>query len=252
MRGRQRTLTIILGLVIAAIVTAFISLGLWQLDRLQERRDFNATLTARSELPVIDIEQLIGDPESPPEEAAYRRVSATGTYVSQDEVVIAGRSRNTLAGHHVVTPIEVSSGTGLLVNRGWVGLEDSDPPIARAAAPSGEVTVTGVLFPSQQRGRFGPKHVSDGRLEVLHRIDIPRIEQQASLPLYPFYLLIETQDPPQEGAYPQSISIPGLDEGPHLSYALQWFAFAAIGLAMYGAYVYAGVRKARRAATPAT
>lgn len=246
MAARSTRLTIALGLVIGALAASFVSLGFWQLRRLDERRAFNATLTVRTSLPVADITSLVPDPTDPPANAAYRRVSATGVYDPDDEVVVVGRSRNTLAGNHVVTPLLVG-GTELMVNRGWVPLEDSHPPIARAAPPAGTVTVTGVLFPTQERGRFGPRHAPTGSLEQLHRIDLPRLAKQVDAPLYPWYLLIESQVPPQPGEYPQSIELPKLDEGPHLSYALQWFAFALIAVATFVAYIVQGRRRGARA-----
>lgn len=225
------------------IAVAFVSLGFWQLDRLQSRRVYNSTLTSRTALPTVDITTLIPDPTAPPEDAAYRRVTATGTYLVGDEVVVVGRTRNTLAGNHVVTPLQIAEGSALIVNRGWVPLEESRPPVTIAAPPSGTVTVTGVLFPTQERGRFGPRHRRDGVLKEYHRVDVPRLAQQIATPLYPLYLLIEAQDPAQPDVYPQSIEIPNLGEGPHLSYSLQWFAFALIAVAMYVAYLVNGKKK---------
>lgn len=227
-------------MLIVALAVAFVSLGLWQLRRLDERRAFNATLRARTSLPVVPFEQLPADRDAVP----YRRVTATGVYRTDDEVLIAGRSRNTLAGHELVTPLALDDGTSLLVDRGWVPLDVDDPPVQLAEPPRGTVEVTGVLFPSQERGRFGPRHPETGVLTRMHRIEIDRIDQQIDGDLEPWYLLLESQEPETEGQYPQSLSLPPLDEGPHRSYALQWFAFALIGLTMYAAVL---VKESKRA-----
>jgi cytochrome oxidase assembly protein ShyY1 len=241
-RVLRRPRILALGALIAALVTAFVSLGLWQLRRLDERIAFNDTLLARTSLPTVAFEDL------PVESAStlYRRVVVTGTYRTQDEVLIVGRSRNTLAGHHLVTPLGLADGTLLLVNRGWVPLDVAEPPVETAAPPAGTVRVTGVLFPPQERGRFGPRHAPEGALVRFFRIDVLRIEEQLDAPVHDLYLLLESQDPPQVVEFPASLDLPRLDEGPHRSYALQWFAFALIAVSTYVAFV---VIEARRAAS---
>lgn len=238
-RVLRRPRTIALGVLIGLLVTAFVSLGFWQLRRLDEKRAFNQTLTARTSLPTVPYEQLPVDADEVP----YRRVRASGTYRTDDEVLIAGRSRNTLAGHELVTPLELADGTVLLVDRGWVPLDVDDPPVALAEPPAGTVEVTGVLFPSQERGLAGPSHAPGGRLIRFHRIDVPRIAQQIEGDVEPWFLLLEEQSPASEGAYPQRVALPPLGEGPHRSYALQWFAFALIGISTYTAVV---IKEARR------
>lgn len=242
-RVLRRPGIIVLTLLIAAIVTAFISLGFWQLRRLDERRAFNATLLSRTSLPVAEVASL--DEDDP--EAPYRRAVASGTYRTDDEVLIAGRSRNTLAGHELVTPLELADGRLVLVDRGWVPLDADEPPVALAEPPSGTVSVSGILFPTQERGLFGPRHEPTGRLLRMHRIDIDRIAEQLDAPVLPWFLLLEEQDPATEGQYPERVTMPALAEGPHRSYALQWFAFALIACVTYGAVVRKEVKRAASA-----
>lgn len=237
----RRPRFLILGVLIVALAVAFVSLGLWQLRRLDERKAFNATLRARTSLPVVAFEELPPDPEVVP----YRRVTASGEYLTDDEVLIVGRSRNTLAGHELVTPLLLDDDTLLLVDRGWVPLDVDDPPVDLAEPPAGPVQVTGVLFPSQERGRFGPRHPDTGVLTRMHRIEIGRVDRQVDGELQPWYLLLEDQQPATGGTYPQALSLPSLAEGPHRSYALQWFAFAFIGLTMYTAVLVKESKRVR-------
>lgn len=238
----RRPRILVLGLLIATLVAAFGSLGSWQLRRLEERKAFNRILLARTSQPVVDVETL-GSDEA---ESTYRRVRATGRYRTADEVLIVGRSRNTLAGHELVTPLQLDDGTVLLVDRGWVPLDVDDPPVDLAEPPAREVTVTGILFPSQERGLFGPRHPPEERLTRMHRIEVERIAEQLDGSVRPWFLLLEQQEPATEGRYPERVTMPALAEGPHRSYALQWFAFALIALSTYAAVV---IKEARRAAS---
>lgn len=216
--------------LVLTIVSTFVGLGFWQLGRLDERRTYNRTLTARTSMPVVPVEQLLsGDPGR----AAYRRVTVRGTFDPAREIVLLSRSRNSIAGHHVITPVVLGDGeTAVLVDRGWVPYQLDTPPIADAAPPAGEVTLTGVLFPSQQRGRFGPRATGEQQTAVF-RIDVARLAPQFPYRIAPLWLLLEQQRPAQPGELPASIELPRLDAGPHLSYAIQWYLFAAVLLIGY-------------------
>lgn len=240
MRELLRPRWIIAHIVIITTAAVFVSLGMWQIRRLQQKQDFNARLSARSAEPVVPLTSLFPDAPFDAEQveaAAYRRVTVTGVYATQDELLLLSRTRNTLAGHHVLTPLVVDPGYAIVVDRGWIpGPQQYELPVAIAEPPAGEVTVTGVLFPSQTRGRFGPRDLP-GELDGVWRIDVPRIAQQTGPTLFPLWLHIEAQVPQQTGELPKSIALPTLDEGPHRSYALQWYGFALITLVGYGAII---------------
>ncbi|HEX5950122.1 MAG TPA: hypothetical protein VFZ96_03895, partial [Actinomycetota bacterium] len=53
---------------------------------------------------------------------------------------------------------------------------------------------------------------------------------QAPYELWPLAMQLEEQSPAQDGDMPVVVPRPELDEGPHLSYAVQWFIFATIAL----------------------
>jgi surfeit locus 1 family protein len=144
-------------------------------------------------------------------------------------VLVRNRSLNGSAGYHVLTPLVLSTGDGLVVNRGFVALETrGDRPVV-PDAPTGSVTVEGRVRESQTRGRFGPRDPAEGTLTAMARADIARLQQQISYPLLPFYVELEASSP-ADPAGPTPIPPPGLDDGPHLSYAIQWFTFAALAV----------------------
>ena len=96
------------------------------------------------------------------------------------------------------------------------------PVTGTAAAPGGRVTVTGLALPPDTVTVPAPSPAPS----IVTRIDLGR----AGLPyrLLPVYVLLASQDPPQD--LPAIVDPPTFDEGPHLSYAIQWFAFASIAV----------------------
>ena len=120
--------------------------------------------------------------------------------------------------------------------------EQQAPPIAAASPPAGIVTVTGVLFPSEvpapgKPGASGP---------AFTKIDLARIGRMTSTPLAPLYLLLQTQTPGQPGTLPQPEPLPDLTASPpHLSYTIQWFVFATIGILGYPVVLRREARRLR-------
>jgi surfeit locus 1 family protein len=212
-RGRQ------VGVVIVALVIAgvCIRLGVWQMGRLQGRERINAMLTERGALPPRDIQAV--DPSALP----YTHVTATGTYDTAHEAILSGRTYEGVAGNHVLTPLVLGDGSAVLVDRGWVPLVTDTPPVTgAAAAPTGTVRVEGVAL--------APDAISDPARSPASAITI-RIDLGISgMPyrLLPVYVLLAEQTPPQIS--PAPVPPPTLDNGPHLGYMLQWFAFASIAL----------------------
>lgn len=232
-------------LIVIVIAGVFIRLGIWQLDRLAERRTSNAAIAERTEIAPVDLSDLLENVAVSDRE--YRRVVVTGTFDVDGEVLIRSRTHNGEAGFHVVTPLVVNDGSAVLVNRGWVPLDLDTPPVSTALPPVGPVEVTGTVRESQAAPALGPRDPSEGKLQRLYWIDIPRIQQQSSHPLTPISVELVSQVPAKAGRLPIPVPARTLTEGSHLAYALQWFAFAVIGLGGYGALLHRNRRIGRGA-----
>jgi surfeit locus 1 family protein len=201
------------GTVVCLLVAVlFANLGLWQLRRLDEKRDRNALVEARMDAPVVAVDETT---------EAYRRVLAEGTYDARGEVLVRARSLGGVPGRWVLTPLVLDGGRAVVVNRGFVPNDADVPP-----PPAGVQRVEGILLETEERQGIGPRDPAEGTLTELARADIGRIQQQYDLELLPRYL----QRLGEGRELPIAVPAPDLDEGPHLSYAVQWFLFAAVGL----------------------
>jgi surfeit locus 1 family protein len=205
--------------LVAAICSGCVAAGFWQLRRLDERRDLNDRIRSRS------AETVPLPAPADPDELVYRRVEVRGTYDPDGEVLVRFRTRNGLPGYEVVTPFETGTdGTRLLVDRGWVPLRDGDRwPVDTMAPPAGEVEVRGLLAPPEGGG-VRLEERPDG-VRVAAAIDPAELGDD----LYPVYLLAEG-DGAASSSFPAPVPAPSLTDGPHRSYAIQWFLFAGVGV----------------------
>ena len=219
-------------LLVLAIVGGCVVAGFWQLSRLHWQNGFDARVAMRLPVPTVPLTSLIGRGSAPnPDAVTYRRVEVSGVYDPAHETVLVARTLNEQNGNHVLTPLVLADGRAIVVDRGWVPFDLQLPPIAQAGPPAGTVELTGVLFPSEVR-ESGSTVAPAGA--VFTRIDLGRLGRQLPYPIEPFYLWLTTQSPRQTGSLPQLAPLPDLTVSPpHLSYTIQWFLFAAIGIIGY-------------------
>ncbi len=226
-------LTLLFGI---ACVVAFVCLGIWQLRRLDERKADNAEIRAAEQLDPAYIGDLLpAGADSTPEQVEavrYRTVQVTGTYAVDQQVLVQNRTNGGAPGYWVLTPLVQADGTAVVINRGWIPFNyTEDGPWTDFDPPTGTVSVIGMAQDPQVRGNglvAGPADADQGVLRSLSRVDIERLQQQVDERLVPMYVDLRGQDPAQAGSIPEALPPPELDEGPHLSYAGQWFIFAIL------------------------
>ena len=211
------------------VATTCVALGIWQIARLHQTRQFNAAVRAGLSASPAPVETLLPDGVDA-DAVRYRRAEATGTYDTAHEFVLYGRSQNSDAGNHMLTPLRLADGGAILVDRGWVPLSVDEPGAPGVAPPMGDVHVEGVLFSSEgdPPGDVGQADVTE---TTLSKVDLARIQSQLPYRIAPDYLLLQHQSPAQSTPFPEPAPLPELSEGPHLSYAVQWFTFATIAVA---------------------
>ncbi len=229
--ARSSARRVALLVVAAGVAATCVRLGFWQLDRLQQRKNHNSVVSARLASPPRSLTALL-KAGIPPQDLAYLRVETTGTYDPDHEVTLYGRPLEGRPGDHVLTPLVMDDGTAVIVDRGWVPTGDA-PQAAMASPPSGPVSVQGFLIEAEASTQ--PKE-GDPPADTIARLDLTLIQQGVPYALAPVALRLTEQAPPQSSGLPVPATEPQpdeADEGPHLSYAIQWFSFAAIAVIGY-------------------
>ena len=217
-RSRRRRVTIVPIATIVAVVC--IALGFWQLQRLADRRALNAAIEReRARDPVLITTAAAGEVEQ------YTPVRSSGTFDAEREVLVYGRSLDGEPGHLVVTPLVLDDRTAALVIRGWVPFHHQTVPVADAAPPAGELTIRGLLVPDEGDGSTVPDERG-----VIGRLDVEGIGSTLPYPVLALAIRKTEQAPPQLSELPIPLPQEELSEGPHLSYAIQWFCFAIIAV----------------------
>jgi surfeit locus 1 family protein len=230
-------------LVIAGMALT-VRLGIWQLDRLGQRREFNAHLAAMQVASAISInEERISDDLT---EMEYRQVKAVGTYDFEHQVAIRNQvwtqSWGDELGYALLTPLMLPNGSAVLVQRGWIPAEYNSLSSWRQFDEPGMIAVQGIIRLPRVKGEMGggipdPTLTLDqSRLDFWNFVNIDRIQEQAPYSLLGIY--IQQAPNASQDSLPFR-SLPEIDssEGAHLGYAMQWFFFTSLLFFGYPVYL---------------
>jgi surfeit locus 1 family protein len=229
MFSRKWLLTTILVLLGTAVCAR---LGIWQLDRLEQRRAFNAQVTSMRAAELLDLNtETPNDIDS----MEWRAVTFTGEYDFANQVAIRNQYYGNQYGYHLITPL-LSDGTAVLVDRGWIPA-DAD---WRAYDEAGTVTVQGQIRLGHGKPAIGgiadALPAGGGKLDVWNNLDVKNMSAQMPYPILGIYIQPNADESDTTPPIPFQPEIE-LTEGSHFGYALQWFTFATILFAGYPFYL---------------
>ncbi len=229
---------IITTLLVIAAVGVMVRLGFWQLDRLEQRRAFNARVEAQINAAPLDLNQAL--PADDLTGMEYRTVTVRGVYDTQNEVVLRNQVNGNVPGYHLLTPLVIDgSHPAVLVDRGFIPMQPGQTGqpagLAQYAQP-GPVTVRGILRLPYVPRYFGVPDPTlapgQTRLDAWNTVNLSRLQSQLPYPLLPVYVEVSPAPAQTGGADPNApvpaSDLPDLSEGPHMGYAIQWFSFAAV------------------------
>lgn len=223
-------------------VAALCALGTWQVRRLHWKQALLAEWNARIDLPPATLEEVLADPDR----FQYRRVLARGAYETEHSILVEPVPRGMFQGAHVLTPLRVGApqagGAVILVDRGWIPTGELERFLAEDPS-RGPVDVTGLVF-ALAAPSTAPASAASRRVHWLH-FDPTRAAQvselQAQLPHPLARVLVQRED-----AGDEALPLGGFERPrsrvDHRSYAITWYAMAAVAV---GTWIGWGIQQGR-------
>lgn len=214
---------ILLSIIGVAVALGCFRLSKWQVDRLAQRRAFNAALAERLAATPVALDAIPNDPSR----ARYRRIVTAGVFDYSRELALALRSRDGSPGVYILTPLRLADGRTLLTNRGWVYAPDGMSLDFERWREADTVSATGFIDTFvEPRGPVA----MEARPQLVRRLVRDSLARRlgGDTPLFP-YILVLTNPSPSKDA-PARLQPPSNSNGPHVSYAIQWAAFGIIAL----------------------
>lgn len=217
-------------MLVIVLIVVMVNLGFWQLRRLDQKTELNDTIRSRSAQPTVDVATIGSESD-----VDWRRVGATGTYRSADELVVSNRAVNGEPGFWVMTPLVLRDGSTVAVARGFIYRQEFEGRgLSGVPAPAGEVTVEGLLQKSPTNGRFGEERAATGKVPAISQADTGALGERWGGAVVRYWLRVESgAGAPAKAGPLYPIPAPPLSRGSHLSYAVQWFIFSMVGLFGY-------------------
>lgn len=226
---KPRWLALLVVMLLAASVMA--KLGEWQLDRAREHGESAEQAEQALESgTAVPIGEVLRASEMFQHEAINAKVTATGHWSGEDQLLVADREQDGRTGFWVLTPLITDDATTVPVVRGWVA--SAQDPAAVAPDSDTEVTVVGLVQPAEPPASRSPGESSGLPAGQIDRVAVAQLAALWPQPMTTGFVVQATQTPAAEPAVtpvPPPTSETQLDWG-NLSYAIQWWAFALIAL----------------------
>ena len=205
---------IALTLIVLILNPVFKSLSDWQYRRLASRQEFNAQIINAQKMPATPFTSIAPNGQIQTQTDLWRTVTATGSFLVDEQYFLRKRSLDSEAGLWVVSPFKTVEGQVITVVRGWTaaGASAKQSP-ELSALTTEEITLTGRLR------EITPK-------DVIEPADLPSGQRMGINPQYgQAYLELVSSSPELTNPEIVNLPMPTLTDGPHHSYALQWLLF---------------------------
>jgi len=220
-------------------VALFMLLGRWQWHRATQARSLQQAFAEGSGAG-IDLDQ-----HAAATLPRYTGVRASGRYDSRHQFLLENVSHAAQPGYYVLTPLRLADGRTLLVNRGWIPLTENRrqlPDVGVPDTPGSAVwgRLDNLPLPGISLGHAAPLPAAPWP-KLTSFPTMTDLAAALGRPLEPRQLLLDARAP---HGYVRDWQPPGMSPAQHLSYAIQWWTFAALAVVLYGA-----LNRRRRART---
>ncbi len=228
----------------ASAFAVLLSLGLWQLDRKAWKEGLIATIGQRLSAPPVALPAPATWPRLTAAEDEFRRVAATAEFLNDREALVytsgsSLREGSGGPGYWVFTPARLADGALVMVNRGFVPDGKQDAETRPDGEVAGPINMVGVLRWPEPPGIFTP--AGDPTRNIWFSRDSNAIAAAKSVSVAPFYLELESPDPP--GGLPRTGRLHPTLPNNHFGYALTWLGLACVLVGVYGTWLFGSWRK---------
>jgi cytochrome oxidase assembly protein ShyY1 len=226
--------------VIAFTYLCFMVLAPWQLGKNSRTSRQNEQIEYSLNTAPVPLKTFLPQQDSSAPDAQWRRVTTTGHYLPDVQVLARLRVVDSDQAFEVLAPFAVDDGPTVLVDRGYVRPEPGShvPPIARP--PQESVTITARLRDSEPTVPNKDPFSRDG-FEQVYSVNTEQVSALTKIPLAGSYLQLVEDQPGGLGV----IGVPHLDAGPFLSYGIQWISFGILAPIGLGYFAYSEIRARR-------
>jgi surfeit locus 1 family protein len=227
-----------------SVIALLASLGAWQLDRAQQKRDLHEAFKRQLDAPPLELAlQSAAEIEA----QAWRAASGRGHY-GPPVMLLDNRVRDGRVGYEILSAFTLEDGRRILVDRGWLPAPPTRDELPRIALPADAVSLRGRLAPAPSTGivlgeaAAQPEAIGGDTWRVQH-VDFTTLNERFPPGFLPMLVYLDAGEP---AGYDREWALPAPDDGKHTAYAVQWFAMAAAVAVIFLIYLR------RRAAAPTT
>jgi surfeit locus 1 family protein len=216
----------------------FLSLGVWQISRANQKQDFLNTEAKR----LTETVKLISETSENVETLRYKQATISGHYDTTKQFLLDNQINVGKAGYFVFTPFKLANSTkAILVNRGWIPLIEPRATLPNVEFPAeNETHLNGRIntFPSVGMKLDGANQPTKTNPAVVGLIDSKILATDLGYELFDFQLELDANSP--NGFKREWAMAKIMQPEQHLGYALQWFGLA---FALTVIFIKFGLRK---------
>ncbi len=206
--------------LVLLLLPLLLSLGFWQLDRAEEKRQLQALFTERQANGPVWIEQLFGK-----DDLQYQPVRLRGEFINEKALLLDNRIYQGRFGYEIITPFKLAaSNSVVLVNRGWLLGDSSRRRLPTINPVNGVVELTGEVYVPQGEMLVLAEERSTGWPRVVQSVNIDALKEEFEWPVFQYSVRLNGASP---GLYQPNWVVVNLQPEKHTGYAVQWFAMSA-------------------------
>jgi surfeit locus 1 family protein len=216
-------------LITLILLPTLVYLGLWQLDRAEQKSSLLEQKLQRSQHESVT--SLV--PEMETNSLLWRKAVLSGEFRQSPVFLLDNQVLKSQLGYFVYSPFELHNGNNVLVNRGWVKAGATRDAIPVIQVPQGEMQIKGIIGAAPFTGLLLAENTDEDLGNGLYRLQ--HISPEKLLADYGLKLLpqIIRLEPESEGGFTRDWPSPASGKEKNLGYAFQWFAMASALLIIF-------------------